>query len=524
METPRVDCNNCERNYKTKGSLMNHMKRAHKDMAEAVSEMLSPLAQSAMALFHKEDETVSATMSVETVSDEKEDESDKEDETVSDDEEDETVRGDKKDKTVSDDKDNEKISDDKEDDMVRNTVSDKTVSDDEGQDFPEDAAINEVVDDLELLEATEDSELKTKRREEIEKLRLSVLEKPLAINPNQNWMMKTLPAGDLLVLLDETEKEATVEKKKCKECEIGQMTVDTIVKTNKELETAKEELEKKLKESMEECSKVKEVLEFKERGLEAKDKELERKKEAIKELKLELIKKKDKKKKKDGVVKPVETATPKEKTKPVETILLQEKASETTEKDKNEFPCSKCDKKETSKSDLLIHMDMVHKDHEELVTGAETPEVCRNGENCSWRRNNKCKFLHNSRPEVTDHTRRNHSGQEKESCKNGPNCNFKRNGACRFSHHQDSNHGEWQEPRRQAGFRRHQEKEHREEGPMRKGNVVNPGEPVAWCIQGDDCTKGRDCMHKHTYWQQDNLRVLEFALKSFQKTAQTAQK
>ena len=522
METPRVDCNNCERKYKTKGSLMNHVRKAHKDMTEAVSELLSPLAQTAVALFHKEDETVSNTVSSETVSD------DKEDEAMNDDKEDDSVSGDKEDETISDEKEDESMSDDKEDDSVRNTASDKTVSDDVGQDFPEDAAINEVMEDLDLLEATEDAELKSKRKEEIEKLRLSLLEKPVAINPNQNWMMKTLPARDLRVLLDETETEAIAEKKKCKECEIGQMTVDTIVKANKELETTKEDLEKKLKESMEECSKVKEVLEFKERGLEAKDRELESKKESIKELKLELIKKKDKKKKKDDVVKPVVTATPKEKTKPDETVPPKENTSETTEKDKNEFPCSKCDKKETSKSDLLIHMDLVHKDQEELVTNSVSPnpEVCRNGENCTWLRNNKCKFLHSSRPVVTDHERRNHSRQEKETdpCKNGPTCNFKRNGACRFSHHQDSNHGEWQEPRRQAGFRRHQEKEHREEGPMRKGNVVNPGEPVAWCIQGDDCTKGRDCMHKHTYWQQDNLRVLEFALKSFQKTAQTAQK
>ena len=170
-------------------------------------------------------------------------------------------------------------------------------------------------------------------------------------------------------------------------------------------------------------------------------------------------------------------------------------------------------------------MDLVHKAHDEMLNRAERPNpaMCRNGENCSWHRNNRCKFQHSSRSDVSNHPSRSHSGKEKETCRNGPNCNFKRNGACKFDHHSDSDHSEWQEPRRQHGFRRHQGREHREEGPRRKPNVVNPGVPVAWCLDGDDCTKGRHCMQKHTYWQHDNLRTMEFALKSFQKTAQNSQ-
>ena len=68
--------------------------------------------------------------------------------------------------------------------------------------------------------------------------------------------------------------------------------------------------------------------------------------------------------------------------------------------DKNEFPCNRCDKKETSKSDLLIHMDLVHKAHDEMLNRAERPNpaMCRNGENCSWHRNNRCKFQFKQEP------------------------------------------------------------------------------------------------------------------------------
>ena len=69
-------------------------------------------------------------------------------------------------------------------------------------------------------------------------------------------------------------------------------------------------------------------------------------------------------------------------------------------------------------------------------------------------------------------------------------------------HHEEANHGEWQEPPKQRGFRRHQ------------GNVRNPGEPVGWCLDGDDCTKGRRCMQKHTYWQ--HLKLTAFLETSMQ--------
>merc|ERR1712129_47142 len=197
METPRVDCDNCEKTYKTKSSLMNHVKRIHKDVTEAVSEMLSPLAQNAVALFQKDDETLREAP--------KEDETPKENETPKEDEipkEDETPKEDEAQKEDETPKDVGKVSE-----TVSETVSDDKVSENDGNEFPEDAAINEVIEDLDLIEATEDAEKsveqKTKRKLEIEQLRLLLLEKPVAINPNKNWMNKTMPVGDLLVMLDE---------------------------------------------------------------------------------------------------------------------------------------------------------------------------------------------------------------------------------------------------------------------------------------------------------------------------------
>ena len=485
METPRVDCDNCEKTYKTKSSLMNHVKRIHKDLTEAVSEMLSPLAQNAAALFQKDDETLREAP--------KEDETPKENET-----EDETPKEDENPKEDGAPKEDDTP---KEVETMSETVSVDKVSENDGNEFPEDAAINEVIEDLDLMEATEDAEKsveqKTKRKLEIEQLRLPLLEKPVAINPNQNWMNKTMPVGDLLVMLDETEGEAKkakkIEKKKCE--------VEIENRQNRELEKANEELQKKINEWIDECRKQKEVIKHLEKGLGKKDEEIEVKKKVIKKLKLELIKiKDDKKSPKKAVVEPAEAVRPKEKNK---ATVVSDK--------REEFPCTKCDKKESSKSDLMIHMDLRHREQEEQVSDSEK---CRNGPDCSWLRNQKCKFKHETKPEVEGHQRGNHRSQAEE-CTNGPECNFRRRGICKFSHHQESNHGEWQEPQRQRGFRRHQGREHSEEEPRsRKGNVKNPGEPVAWCLQGDKCTKGRECMQKHTYWQQDNL-------KSFLEVART---
>jgi uncharacterized C2H2 Zn-finger protein len=49
LATPvhRLDCNNCEKNYKNKGTLMQHIRNAHK----AATEILSPMSMSAKAFF-----------------------------------------------------------------------------------------------------------------------------------------------------------------------------------------------------------------------------------------------------------------------------------------------------------------------------------------------------------------------------------------------------------------------------------------------------------------------------------------
>jgi len=167
----------------------------------------------------------------------------------------------------------------------------------------------------------------------------------------------------------------------------------------------------------------------------------------------------------------------------------------------------------------MIHMDMVHKEHEVLVGNASSEErpaleqgiLCRNGEKCNWKRNNRCTFVHPKKSDVENHKRNDHGANrgEKEQalCTNGPDCSWKRNGACKFNHHQDKSHGRWEQQPRQHGFKRHNNREHREEEtePVRPGNVRNPGEPVGWCLDGDNCRRKRFCMYKHTMWQHENL-------------------
>ena len=294
------------------------------------------------------------------------------------------------------------------------------------------------------------------------------------------------------------------------------------IKTLKETDENQiiEELENKLEKSQkdnselkEEIGKVKEVLEFLEEGhnmkdesLDMKDKTIEVKKDLIRKLKLEIIKLKENKLvvKKRDVLKADDAFRRKVKEREAKEKITKEKVGT------NEFPCTKCEKKETSKSDLMIHMDLVHKDNQQRVDNEvkPNPDVCRNGETCSWFRNNRCKFQHISRPEMKNHKRSNHSSKENDPrpCRNGPGCNSKKDGGCKFSHHQNPNHGKWQEPRRPAGFRRHQGRDHREEEERVYNNVEFPELPVAWCIDGDNCSKGRRCMQKHTSWQHENLR------------------
>ena len=156
----------------------------------------------------------------------------------------------------------------------------------------------------------------------------------------------------------------------------------------------------------------------------------------------------------------------------------------------------------------MIHMDVAHKEHEQLVSSAQGIP-CTNGENCSWNRNNRCRFVHPRTSNVEEHERNNPSShrrkEERELCKNGPECGYKRNGSCKFSHHQDRSHGKWEQQPRQHGFRRHNREHREEEKPVRPLNVRNPGEPVGWCLDGDNCRRKRFCMYKHTRWQHENI-------------------
>ena len=135
--------------------------------------------------------------------------------------------------------------------------------------------------------------------------------------------------------------------------------------------------------------------------------------------------------------------------------------------------------------------------------------LCRNGNNCRWNNNNRCKFVHPRRSNMEKHQRSNHSShrtkEEPELCRNGPGCGYRRNGACKFSHQEDWSHGRWEQQPRQHGFRRHRREHREEEEYVRPGNVRNPGEPVGWCLDGDNCRRKRYCMYRHTRWQHEYL-------------------
>merc|ERR1712083_384916 len=105
---------------------------------------------------------------------------------------------------------------------------------------------------------------------------------------------------------------------------------------------------------------------------------------------------------------------------------------------------------EKSKSDLMIHMDEEHNEHEELMNRNAWPTLeqgkeCFNGEDCKFLRQNRCKFVHGRRTDVKTHNENKHSVRGKQEevplCRNGPDCRWRRNGACKFTHHEGRSHG-----------------------------------------------------------------------------------
>ena len=279
----------------------------------------------------------------------------------------------------------------------------------------------------------------------------------------------------------------------------------------------------KVSELKEEISMMKEVetdmrttLVLQDAELVKRAKALEMKKETIKKMKLKEIDLQEEikslKKNKDAK-KGLQDTRPVPKT--VEKTKETQMSAQKSQQKEDHIQCTKCGKKEDSKSDLMIHMDLVHKQHEDPVQKAQNKEwpalkqgeACRNGDGCSWKRNNKCKFVHNTRSDVRSHEKgiQSTSRGEAEPCKNGPNCGYRKNNACKFSHHKENNHGRWEEQPRQHGFRKHNKEHRKEETEPVFRNVRNPGEPVGWCLDGGNCRRKRFCMLKHTQWQHENL-------------------
>ena len=347
--------------------------------------------------------------------------------------------------------------------------------------------------------------------------------KTKVIQPRGKWMRKTVETGlgELLGNL------ALPESLSCRECDLRDLEIkehDKIIQSKNEELYEKDMIIKEMggmlevmagctpgsllevKELKEEISKMKEVekdgrrwLELYDKEREDRKKEVEVKKETIKKMKIDEIKLKDavKSLKKDLDAKVVVQGTnPEQKKK--EVTRKETKGKESKQKEEV-FKCTKCDKQESTKSNLMIHLDLVHSEH--VVKSADNKEVCRNGDNCSWKRNNRCSFVHKSSSDLSSHSRNNHSGQkrEEEPCRNGPSCGFRKNNACRFSHQQGEGHGRWEQQSRPNGFRRHLNSEHREgePKPVRKGNVRNPGVPVEWCSEDRNCKRKRYCMFKH---------------------------
>ena len=296
----------------------------------------------------------------------------------------------------------------------------------------------------------------------------------------------------------------------------GQVQRSEMKEPNEQIRKIKVKAKVKVTEMKHEISMMKEVeidmrrtLVLQDAELVKRDKDLEMKKEIIKKMKLKEI---DLKEEIKSLNKNKDAKKGLQDTRPVPKAVQKNKetAKNTAQQSQqDEIKCTKCGKKENSKSDLMIHMDLVHT-REELVQNTQNKEwptlkqgeACKNGDGCSWLRNNKCRFVHNIKSDVRSHKKAIHS--EAEPCKNGPNCGYRRNNACKFSH-QENNHGRWEEQPKQHGFRKHNNKEHREEEPVRKGNVRNPGEPVGWCLDGGNCRRQKYCMYKHTEWQHENL-------------------
>ena len=395
--------------------------------------------------------------------------------------------------------------------------------------------LQEAIEDEEIVEMVDMTMERVKKTEELTKFAQSMKTRKTKVSlvAEPKWLSKTLGRG----LGDKLGNLAVPLPPSCRECI---MMTNEIKDHDKMMQEKNEELEEKaetikelggvlelmasqasgapgvLKEVQElkdEISNMKEVMDFQEKSLQKKDEELEKKKEEIKKQKLELIRLGDELKKVKKDEEAVQVVTSREKNRET-----KKKPTEASQQKKDEIQCTKCDKKEKSKSDLMIHMDLVHKEHDVLVRNATREEwptlaqgtLCRNGENCSWKRNNRCKFVHPRSSEVESHKSDNHSSrrreEEPELCRNGPECGYKRNGVCKFSHHQERSHGRWQQQQRRHGFRRHNRREHREEEeePVFR-NVRNPGEPVGWCLDGDNCRRKRFCMYKHTKWQHENL-------------------
>ena len=400
--------------------------------------------------------------------------------------------------------------------------------------------LKEVIEDQELMEAVDKTLERVKSIEELRNFSKSLGQPKMKLMAERSWLSATLGRG----LGDMLGNLAVPQPSSCRECV---MMTEAFKEHDKIIEEKNEEIEEKnttIKElgamlevvaaqvmgpggqgddMKEECSKVKEVLEHKEVVLVKKDKELEEKKEVIKNQKLEIIELKEELKR---VKRVVEVTKPKENKKNEDIIEVdkpKEKKKETITKEtqsqkanNKEFPCTVCRKKEKSKSDLMIHMDTVHGEHEALVHSNEWPTpsqsgrqsiVCRNGDNCTWLKDNRCNFKHSKKPETKRHNTNNHNNTRQEKCRNGPNCNWRKTGSCKFNHHEGRDHGEWQQQPRQAGFRRHNNREHRAEVEEERiyRNVRNPGEPVGWCLDGDNCRRKRFCMYKHTQWQHKNM-------------------
>ena len=71
------------------------------------------------------------------------------------------------------------------------------------------------------------------------------------------------------------------------------------------------------------------------------------------------------------------------------------------------FKCQHCEKVETTKYKIVKHYYEVHEEVEAEVHQEERPkqnqsgqEICRNGERCSYKKENRSKFVHKSKDEV----------------------------------------------------------------------------------------------------------------------------